>query len=77
MGIWDSFPDVGDMLVFQMLVKHTFLEGSLNNLTAWLRISRDNRLLGSFNLDGIPPAPRGVGDPETSRWFGEGGDGSE
>ena len=23
-------------------------------------VARDNRLLGSFNLDGIPPAPRGV-----------------
>lgn len=23
-------------------------------------MTRDNRLLGSFNLDGIPPAPRGV-----------------
>ena len=24
---------------------------------------RDNRLLGSFNLDGIPPAPRGAARP--------------
>ncbi len=24
------------------------------------QMSRDNNLLGRFNLDGIPPAPRGV-----------------
>merc|ERR1711933_35490 len=29
-------------------------------------MTRDNRLLGQFNLDGIPPAPRGVPKIEVS-----------
>merc|ERR1719229_735514 len=29
-------------------------------------MTRDNRLLGQFNLDGIPPAPRGVPQIEVS-----------
>ncbi len=30
------------------------------------KMARDNRLLGQFNLDGIPPAPRGVPQVEVS-----------
>ena len=30
------------------------------------KMARDNRLLGQFNLDGIPPAPRGVPQIEVS-----------
>jgi len=29
-------------------------------------MTRDNNLLGKFNLDGIPPAPRGVPQIEVS-----------
>ena len=48
--IWEVFSTYSDN---QSAVTIQVYEGERS-------MTRDNRLLGSFNLDGIPPAPRGV-----------------
>ncbi len=39
---------------------------TINVLQGEREFARDNRLLGTFNLEGIPPAPRGVPQVEVT-----------